>query len=358
MATRSANEPTEAERGTAGRELNRGASLDRGSAKASPTKPRKATAEQDRRAAAEAAERDRKKYEAVGLIANQKYEFKDAKKRSSYVVLDQNTAIFVDRAGKSFLKMGFANLWEVIETTGDNLEKATRNYESSGEFRAAQIGRYYRVFKPGNALAANTLGSGQFKYEIAKQHLADSVGNELEHVAHMLGLASAETFFAQFTDKDPGMECWGTTVQNLLKARGLVPPTLERQEFERNYAGIVAKLEPGYRGALFGSLSALKKLGIPGTRTAIEAIQAQFTNLEWARFTGMSDRKATVTLLSTEKEVETEVRRGYAVFVGVPGHYKSAIGVSGSGLEYDDPLGFWGHRLYDGKPARFGVVIK
>jgi len=357
MATQTVNQPTATERGTVDKKLNRGASVDRGSSEA-PNKPAKATAEQDRRAAAEAQERDRKKYEAVGLVANQKYEFKDAKKKSSYVVIDKNTATFIDRAGKPFLKLSFVSLWEVIKTTGDDLDKATRSYESSEQFRAALVPKYYKVFRPGNERARNTLGSGQFRYEISMQHLADSVANELKHVTQILGLASAQAFFTQFADEHGGMECWGTAIQNLLKARGLVPPTLERQEFESNYASILSKLAPNYKSALFGDLKALKQIGIPGTRTAIEVIQTQFKNLEWARFTGMSELKATVTLLNSAKEIETEVRRGYAVFVGAPGHYKSAIGVSGSGLEYDDPLGFWGHRLYDGKPPRFGVVIE
>src|SRR5262249_50510919 len=159
---------------------------------------------------------------------------------------------------------------------------------------------------PGNALASNALGSGQFRYELSMQRLADSLSNELKHVASMLGLASAEAFFARFAAQNRGMECWGTTIQNLLKARGLVPPTLKREQFEHNYAAVLGKLPSVYQSALFGSLKALKTLGIQGTRNAIETIASRFAGLEWAQFTGMSGRKAAVKLLNTASEVEAE----------------------------------------------------
>jgi hypothetical protein len=76
------------------------------------------------------------------------------------------------------------------------------------------------------------------------------------------------------------------------------------------------------------------------------------------KFTGMADRKSAVRMLHTAKEVAAEVAKGRAVFVGVSGHYKSAIGGDGEKLEYHDPLGFWGYRLYGDKPVRFGLVVE
>src|SRR5262249_12811102 len=248
MATQLNGRPSGAERYTGNTLLNRSASGEE-------EKSRAAKDEERRRSAAEAQEEDRRKYEAAGLIANRRYEFQDAKKKSSWVNVGDTSATFVDKAGKPFLSMRFAALWEVLKVTGDGLEKAVKRYESSDQFRERQVKQYYEVFRPGNELARNELSSGQFRYEISMQHLADSISNELDHVFKILGLTSLEEFVRKLADKNPGMECWGTTIQNLLKARGVVPPTLTREQFEKNYAPMLAKLPVDYRKALYGSLS-------------------------------------------------------------------------------------------------------
>ena len=297
-------------------------------------------------------------YLKYGLIENRKYELKDEAKKSSWILVGKNTVSFIDKNNKTFATLKYDTLLEILITTGDRLQTAGSMYKSSNQFRDAQVRQYYQVFGPGNDLAKNEAGSGQFRYEISEQHLASSVSNELEHVGKMTGITFLEDIASKFADKDPGMECWGTTMQNVLKARGVVPPTLKREEFERNYAGILRELPEDSRKAMYGSLSPLKRLGPDGTRATIENLVSRFSKLEWAQFTGMSDKKASVRLLNTAQEVETEVKKGYSVFVGVPGHFKSAVGGNRDRLKYDDPLGFWGHRLYDSKPVKFGVVVE
>jgi len=296
-------------------------------------------------------------YAKYGLIVGRKYELKDGAKRSSWVLVAKDTVSFIDRDNKTFATLKYDTVLELLITTGDKLQDAGSTYKSSQQFRDALVRQYYGVFRPGNRLAKNEAGSGQFRYEMSEQHLAASVSNELEHVGKITGLTFLEDIASKFADADPGMECWGTTMQNLLKARGLVPPTLTREEFEKRYSGILRELPEDSRKAMYGSLSPLKRLGPAGTRATIESLVTRFSKLEWAQFTGMSDKKASVRLLKTAQEVEAFVKRGYAVFVGVPGHFKSAVGGNRDQFEYDDPLGFWGHRLYDSKPVKFGVVV-
>jgi hypothetical protein len=349
-------------RGTANKQLNSSSSTRGSSPEASKagqgSRVKPALSEQALAAEREKQEKDQRKDIELGIIEDRNYEFKDAKGKSSWVKVGKDKATFVDTMGKSFLTLSYGSLREVLDTTGDNLQEAPDKYKSSELYRQAQVRKYYHTFRPGNKLARNEFGSGQFRYEISEQHLASSVSNELEHVSQMIGWDSAERFFNQFADKNPGMECWGTTMQNVLKARGMVPPTITREEFEKTYASILNSLTEDQRKAMFGGLKPLARLGKYGTKTTLETLVSKFSRLEWAQFTGMNAKKANVRVLNTAKEVEEAVGKGYAVFVGVPGHYKSAVGGSSDSFIYDDPLGCWGHILYDNKPVRFGVVIE
>jgi hypothetical protein len=358
----SQRQTTAASRGTANKQLNRSPLVQGASARKPKTRQndgkQPALAEQALAIERNKQEKDRRKDIELGIIEGRNYEFKDAKGKSSWVKVGKDRATFIDAAGKSFLTLSYDTLREVLDTTGDKLQDAADKYKSSEVYRQTQVRKYYDVFRPGNRLARNELGSGQFHYEISEQHLASSVSNELEHVSQMMGWDTAEKFFNRFADKNPGMECWGTTMQNVLKARGVVPPTMTREEFEKAYAPILNSLPEDQRKAMFGGLKPLARLGKYGAKDALENLLGKFSRLEWAQFTGMNATKANVRVLSVPKEVEEAVGKGNAVFVGVPGHYKSAVGGTSDGFRYDDPLGGWGHLLYDNKPVRFGLVIE
>jgi hypothetical protein len=55
---------------------------------------------------------------------------------------------------------------------------------------------------------------------------------------------------------------------------------------------------------------------------------------------GGSATCSTRTATRGESHDFSEHEQGYAVFVGVPGHYKSAVGGNRERFDYDDPLGF------------------
>jgi hypothetical protein len=317
--------------------------------------PQAAPAAAPRKGSDPAAQEAQSKY---GLTEGTRYEFKDGRKLSSWVVVGKDTVSFVDRRKKTFATLKYETLLEVLITVGEKLHQAGGVYASSEQFRDSLVRQYFAVFRPGNRAAKNEAGSGQFRYEISEQHLADSVSNELKHVGDIIGLEFLRDVASRFAEKDPGMECWGTAMQNVLKARGVVPPTLTRQQFEAKYARIVSELPEDSRGAMYGKLSPLKRLGQDGTARTIQQLAKRLSQTEWAQFTGMSAKVPAVRLLKTIGDVENSVKRGYAVFVGVPGHYKSAVGGNRERFDYDDPLGFWGHRLYDDRPVRFGVVIE
>jgi hypothetical protein len=287
-----------------------------------------------------------------------KYELKDGARWSSWVLVGKEAVSFVDRSKKTLATLKYDTMLEVLITTGEKLHEAGGNYATSEHFRDSLVRQYYSVFRPGNRAAKNEAGSGQFRYEISEQRLADSVSNELEHVGQIMGLNFLREAASRFAEKDPGMECWGTAMQNLLKSRGVVPPTLTRQEFEKKYSRIVHELPEDSKKAMYGKLSPLKRLGGVGTALTIQKLANRLSKMEWSQFTGMSARVPTARLLNSVEDVESSVRQGYSVFVGVPGHYKSAVGGNRERFEYDDPLGFWGHQLYDDRPVKFGVVIQ
>ena len=289
-------------------------------------------------------------------MPGQRYEFKDAKGQSSWVVVGKGNADFIDSTGKKFLTLDSETMYEVVRTAGPGLPEARITYESAAKYRDHLVEEYYAYWfwNAGNSNAKNRIGSGRFRYQLAKQHLTDSVANELQHTAKQTGQQQLQKMLSQLADNNPGMECYGTTILNVLKARGLIRPGMDRADFEKRYAGVLAALpaRSAHHVLIGGGGNAQE------TKAALETLASRLSKLDWARFTGMSDRKATVKVLAKETEIETEVRAGYTVFVQVPGHFKAAVGGTASALEYDDPLGTWGHILYGGKPAVYGVVVE
>lgn len=293
---------------------------------------------------------------ALGLTPSRRYEFKDAKGRSSWVVVGKNDADFIDSTGKKFLTLGSETMYEVLATAGPGLPEATITYENATKYRDHLLEEYYAYYRrdDGNSNAKNRIGSGRFRYQLAKQHLTDSVANELAHASQQTGQKQLEKMLSKLADNNPGMECYGTTILNVLKARGLVRPGMDRADFENRYAAVLAALPArAAHHVLKGGGG-----GAQETKATLETLISRLSKLDWARFTGMSDQKAAVKVLTNETEIETEVRAGYTVFVQVPGHFKAAVGGKAGGLEYDDPLGRWGHILYGGKPAVYGVVAE
>jgi hypothetical protein len=293
---------------------------------------------------------------ALGLTPGRRYEFKDAKGQSSWVVVGKDDSNFVDSTGKKFLTLGSETMYEVLATAGPGLPEATLTYESAAKYRDRLVEEYYAYYRrdEGNSSAKNRIGSGRFRYQLAKQHLTDSVANELQHAAKQTGQQQLEKMLSKLADNNPGMECYGTTMLNVLKARGLVRPGMDRIDFEKRYAAVLAALpaRAGHHVLKGGGGSAQE------TKATLETLVSQLSKLDWAKFTGMFSQKATVKILAKETEIETEVRAGYSVFVQVPGHFKAAVGGKAGALEYDDPLGRWGHILYGGKPAVYGVVVE
>jgi hypothetical protein len=357
--------PSEAERSTdEAKRKTKGKSLDRGvdrqkrgnvdkrarqvAQPAKPAEPKVASWTTDKAKLAEATE--------FGLTPGKRWELRDAKGRSSWVVVGESGAQFIDGNGQKFLNLGFETMWEVLKTTGYHLPEAGLRWESATKYHEALLNEYYAYFRrnDGNALAESRFGSGRFRYEMSTQHLADSVANELKHVFWKAGLKGAEEVMSRLADANPGMECFGTTMLNVLKARGLVPPSLSRAEFETRYSAVLSALPKSYRHhMLIGGGGKAQE-----AKDILATLNSKLSKLDWGRFTGMADKRATVTILTKESEIASEVAKGYAVFVQVPGHFKSAIGGEAGDLDYEDPLGRIGRALYDGLPARYGVVVK
>jgi hypothetical protein len=282
--------------------------------------------------------------------------------RSSWVRVSQTDVRFVDKSGKTFLILNHATMSEILQTTGYAIQEAGLKYRSASEYHAALLKEYYAYFRhnDGNEKAESRFGSGRFRYKLSKQHLADSVANQLRHAFKKTGQKTLENIVAPLADANLGMECYGTTMLNVLKARGLVPPSLERAEFEVTYAGIFKNLPKQYRHHLLvGGGGNAKE-----AKDTLERLSNSLAKLDWARFTGMSGRKPVVRAIAqkdasaTEAGIAQEVQDGYAVFVHVPGHFKSAVGGEAGDLAYDDPLGGTGKLLYGGKQATYGVVVK
>jgi hypothetical protein len=293
---------------------------------------------------------------ALGLTPGQRYEFQEAKGQSSWVVIGKDNADFIDSTGKKFLTLDSETMYEVVRTAGPGLPEAKINYRSAAKYRDHLVEEYYAYWfwNAGNSSAKNRIGSGKFRYQLAKQHLTDSVANELQHAAGQTGQQQLQKMLSHLADNTPGMECYGTTMLNVLKARGLIRPGMDHTDFEKRYAGALAVLPArSAHHVLKGGGGNAQE-----TKATFETLVSRLSKLDWARFTGMSDRKATVKVLAKETEIEMEVRAGYTVFVQVPGHFKAAVGGTAGALEYDDPLGMWGHILYGGKPAVYGVVVE
>jgi hypothetical protein len=315
---------------------------------AKPAEPKAVSWTTDKAKLAEAAE--------YGLTPGKRWEFRDAKGRSSWVIVGESGAQFIDTNGKKVLNLGFETMWEVLKTTGYHLPEAGLKWENVSKYHEALLNEYYAYFRrsEGNSLAESRFGSGRFHYEMSTQHLADSVANELKHVFWKARLTGLEEMMSHLADANPGMECFGTTMLNVLKARGLVPPSMTRAEFETRYSAVLSALPKSYRHhVLIGGGGKAEE-----ARDILVTLNSKLSKLDWARFTGMDGKKGTVTILTKESEIAKEVAKGYSVFVNVPGHFKSAIGGAEGDLDYDDPLGRIGHNLYDGLPARYGVVVE
>jgi hypothetical protein len=349
-------------RATQDKKLNRSASKE--TAKESAEKPNatggksKQQKSQDPRTE-QALDKDRD-HKKIGLVPGAQYQFVDSKKSVSRVRVQSNTATFCDPADKPYVTLSYGALAEVLITLGDvfYLQNAPKTFPTSSAFRNALVLHYYNVFRPGNKLARNSVGSGQFRYEVSLQHLTDSISNELKHVFWKLGLKALENLAAQYADANPGMECWGTSMQIVLKARGLVPPTMTRTEFESTYSSILKALPDDLRQTMFGSLKGLARAGVTGAARTLRILADSLAKREWASLTGMDKMKHGTQILGTAGEIEAEVTSGNVVFVGVPGHFKVAVGGSSGGFIYDDPLDSWGHILYDKPPPKFGIAMK
>jgi hypothetical protein len=290
-----------------------------------------------------------------GLVAGSRYEFKNGK-RSSWIEVGADDVRFIDESGRGFLTLRRETMRDVLKGTGDALPAASDTYKSSVDFREAQVNQYYAKLgaREGNETARNTIGSGQFRYELSRQHLTDSVWNELDHVATVSRFRIAESALSQLADKNKGMECYGTTLLNVLKAKGLVPPKVAREDFEYDYRWVLGDLPKKYRDhVLVGGGG-----GAEETKAILEGVVSKLSQSEWSRFTGMADKRLTVETLSNASQVATKVKQGDAVLVGSPGHYRSAVGGTADKLKYDDPLGLVGHLLYDDKPVGFGVLVE
>jgi hypothetical protein len=299
-------------------------------------------------------------YKKVGLVPGAQYQFVDSKKSVSRVRVQSNSATFCDTADRPYVTLSYSALAEVLSTLGDvfYLQNAPKTFPTSSAFRNALVLHYYNIFRPGNKLAKNGVGSGQFRYEVSLQHLTDSISNELHHVFWKLGLKALEGVAAQYADANPGMECWGTSMQIVLKARGLVPPTMTRTEFESTYSSILKALPDDLQRTMFGSLKGLGRAGVTGAARTLRILASSLAKREWASLTGMDKVPHGTQILETAGEIEAEVKSGNVVFVGVPGHFKVAVGGASSSFAYDDPLGFWGHILYDKPPPKFGIALK
>jgi hypothetical protein len=299
---------------------------------------------------------------ALGLAADRHFEFRDSKRQSSWVHIDEKDVRFVDNKGKTFLTLNHATMSEILVTTGYAIQEASLKYRTASEYHQALLKEYYAYFRrgDGNELAQSRFGSGRFRYELAKQHLSDSIPNQLRHAFWKTGQKALEDLVAPLADTKPGMECYGTTMLNVLKARGLVPPSLSRAEFEVTYANVFKNLPKGYQHHLLVGGGG----GVTEAKDTLDRLSTSLSKLDWARFTGMSGAKPLVQAIArkdsgaTEADIAALVKDGYAVFVHVPGHFKSAIGGTAGDLKYDDPLGTTGKVLYGNKRASYGVVVK
>jgi RHS repeat-associated protein len=299
-------------------------------------------------------EQDR--YESLGLRPGFKYGFSD----KSEISVGKGTVEFRDEKNKVFLSLNYETVASILEKTNQKLQGSHRQAASSVEFREKLIERYYEKFSTGNPASKNAVGSGHFKYEQTEQHLSDSIWNAAHHGAEKKGYEALASITDALRQKNKGMECYGTTWLDVLKARGLLPPDLSRAEFESQYTSIGGQPT---KSDLTKDLPALTGGGASAdqTRQTFQKLVDRFSKEEWAKFAGVADKQVKVDVLKNEKEVAEALKKGEVVFVAVKsaagGHYKTAVHKSEEEIVYGDPLKYFGG-LYKDAKILWGVVVR
>ena len=155
----------------------------------------------------------------------------------SYVdVGNAETFTAVNVTGKVFLNVKHATMSKIRCNRATLYQEAALKYKTASKNPTTRFSpEYYAYFRrsDGNKLAESKLGSGKVWYELSRQHLSDSLANQLKHFFWKTGQKQLGSLVAPLAGRRPfRMECYGTAMLNVLKARGLVPPSLTRAEFE------------------------------------------------------------------------------------------------------------------------------